>query len=223
MAKKQRLSKINRERKDRENAYARRDDGDQDEGDVSGDEGTLVEIEYINSGVERDKSGDGESKEDEVNSVTHDSFDEEVEDGSGGEYTMGTPLEAAPMEHVHGTIVFMEAWFNKVDNMVREQSRLAESVDQLDKKVKKFTDVLNKSTSDASYDLNLLHGDMETMLICAQDLVEKTMQSRKIVVNFMERFDGLLGRYEEHLGQREMRKNWKRTWKFDHVDLDVDP
>ncbi|KAK9115932.1 hypothetical protein Sjap_014879 [Stephania japonica] len=45
-------------------------------------------------------------------------------------------------EHFHGLLVFMEAQFNQVDNMVHEQSHIVEYVVQLDKKVKKLTDVL---------------------------------------------------------------------------------
>ncbi|KAK9157788.1 hypothetical protein Scep_004362 [Stephania cephalantha] len=184
------------------------DDEDQDDGDVSGSEGTLMDIEYIDIRVEGDESGDGESEEDEVNSVGRgvaiddhvvgDPTEEDVKDRSGGEDTMCTPLETAPMEHEqplmkhehesistpleaapleHGTGgenimgkatlleqpstgVFMEFRFNQVDNMLCEQSHIAKSVDQLDKKVKKLIDMLTKSVGDASYGLNLLHGDM---------------------------------------------------------------
>ncbi|KAK9169546.1 hypothetical protein Syun_001686 [Stephania yunnanensis] len=150
---------------------------------------------------------------------------------------ISAPLEAAPLEHGSGgvditgnatlleqpsTCVFMEFRLNKVDNMLFEQSHIAKSVDQLDKKVKKLTDMLTKFVGDASYSLNLLHGDMETMLIRTQDVVENTDQSKKMVADFMERLDALLGKYEEQLRQREKWKKWKCTWKPDHIDLDAD-
>ncbi|KAK9135427.1 hypothetical protein Syun_014757 [Stephania yunnanensis] len=182
------------------------DDGDQDEGDVSGSEGTLVEIEFIDSGVEGDESRDKESEEDEVNYVSHESYEEElkvrdhvkgessgewvsiddhvvgdlseedVKDISEKEKIIGTPLEVAPIEHEHEPIV------------------------------KKLIDVPTKFVGDASYGLNLLHEDMKIKLIRAQDLVEKNGQSRKVLANFMEQFDALLRKYEEQLGQKETRK-----------------
>ncbi|KAK9169916.1 hypothetical protein Syun_002056 [Stephania yunnanensis] len=222
--------------------------------------GTSVEIKYIDNGVEGDEGLDGESEENEVNFISHESFEEKVkvrdhaegepsgegvsiddhvvrdlteenvkdrsgveelwatlmEHGTGGEDIMG---EVGPMEQP-STDVFMETRFNQVDNMLCEQSLIVKFVDQLDKKVKKFTDVLTKSAGDASYDLNLLYRDMETMLISAQDLVEKTNQPKKVVSDFMEQFDALLGKYEEQLRQMEMHKKWKRAWKPGHIDLD---
>ncbi|KAK9155395.1 hypothetical protein Sjap_002875 [Stephania japonica] len=243
------------------------DDMDQEESDVSGGEGTSVEIEYIDSRVEEDESRDGETWNWSMDKLLK-NLNGNIDNHVGGGRTPITPsigLTSSPLmlqemkqlleEHFHGLQVFMEAWFNQVDNMAREQSRIAEHVDKLEKKVRKLTDVLfcvdfarvdsvvhvglgqvgpslcgnwgrhilTKSAGDASYGLNLLHGDMETLLIHAQDLVEKTEYSRKVVVDFMEWFDALLKRYEEQLGERETRKKWKRTWKPDHVDLDANP
>ncbi|KAK9157202.1 hypothetical protein Scep_003776 [Stephania cephalantha] len=209
------------------------DDEDQDDGDVSGGEGTSVEIKYIDSGVEGDESVDGESEENEGvaidDHVVRDLTKEDVKDRSGGEDIMGTPLEVAliedeqpPMEHEHEPIgtsfeaALMEHGTGGEDIMGEVALMEQPSTD-----VKKLTDVLTKYAGDASYGLNLLHGDMETMLIRAQDLMEKTDQPRKVVADFMERFNALLGKYEEKLRQREMRKKWKRTWKPGHIDLDA--
>ncbi|KAK9112204.1 hypothetical protein Scep_019723 [Stephania cephalantha] len=170
------------------------EDGNQDEGDVNGEE------VKVRDHVERESSREGVAIDDHV---VGDPSEEDVMDRSEREKTMGTPLEAAPIEHEHEPIgtpleaaqmehgtrgeeimgdaaplkqppfeqpstgVFMEAQFNQVENMLREQSHIAKSIDQLDKKVKKLTDVLTKSAGDASYGLNLLHGDMEINLICA--------------------------------------------------------
>ncbi|KAK9135341.1 hypothetical protein Syun_014671 [Stephania yunnanensis] len=126
--KKQHLSKDDKKRKEMEDGYTLRgcrsnkalkayksnfskrpDDEDWDEGDVSrsdmsGGEGTSVEIKYIDSGVEGYESGDGESEEDEWgvaidDHVVRDTTEEDAMDRSGGEDTMGTLLEIAPMEH----------------------------------------------------------------------------------------------------------------------------
>ncbi|KAK9107517.1 hypothetical protein Syun_023528 [Stephania yunnanensis] len=140
----------------------------------------------------------------------------------GGEDIMGEPapstgVTSSPLmlrktnqsleEHFHGLHVLMETRFNQVENMLREQSRIAKYVDQLDKKVKKLIDVLTKSVSDVNYCLNLLHGDMETMLIHTQDLVEKIDQSRKVVANSWSGWMHYLGSTKSDWGKGKCGRN----------------
>ncbi|KAK9127940.1 hypothetical protein Syun_016737 [Stephania yunnanensis] len=237
------------------------DDGHRDEGEVSGGdasrgEGISVEIEYIDNKVEGDKSGDGESEEDEVNFVSHESSEEEVKvrDHVNGELSRekvtiddhvvgdptkeyvkdrSTPLESAPMEHgIGGEDIMGEVAPLKLPPLeqlsigVTSSPLMLQEINQLLEErfhsLQIFMEAqFNQVDNMLPTTLNLLHRDMETMLIRVQDLVEKINQSRKMVADFVERFDALLWKYEKQLSQRDGRKKWNGTWKPDHVDLDA--
>ncbi|KAK9090520.1 hypothetical protein Sjap_023697 [Stephania japonica] len=95
-----------------------------------------------------------------------------------------------------------------------------ESIKEVDAKVTKPTNALNKTANDASYGLTLVHNDMETMRMHAYELVERIESLKTVVQNFLDRFNPLLARYEYQLREKEKHKAWKCKFNLDKVNLD---
>ncbi|KAK9109753.1 hypothetical protein Sjap_017813 [Stephania japonica] len=75
--------------------------------------------------------------------------------------------------HFHVFQMMMETRFDGLEKVVREQTRLQESIKEVDAKVTNMTSALNKTAKDASYSLALVYNDMEIMRLRAHELVER--------------------------------------------------
>ncbi|KAK9085512.1 hypothetical protein Sjap_025923 [Stephania japonica] len=83
--------------------------------------------------------------------------------------------------HFHVFLVMMETRFDGLEKVVREQTLLQESIKEVDEKITNLTSTLNKTAKDVSYNLTLMHNDMETMWLHTHELVER-IKSSKVVV-----------------------------------------
>jgi hypothetical protein len=94
-----------------------------------------------------------------------------------------------------------------------------DSYSLLESRVTKIECLLGTHGERISDSLHELQTDVNILKRRADEAIEKSESSRRMYQNFVDHFQPLIEKYEKSLHERQARKEWKRKYNPDHVNL----